>query len=208
LAFIPVSVTVDSIPNALRTLLAAIPYQIITAFGFYETYKMFSRKNFIRWTVVAASIVVLAISFRGYLNNYYNIYPYLYSRDWQYGYKQVVSYIKEHYDNYDLIVFSRTYGEPHMFTLFFLNWDPASYQNNSNLDRFEANSWIWVLKFGKFYFPDLGDAGTRYQDIVKANPGKRILFIGKFGDFPEGVQKLLKVNFLNGNEAFEIVQSI
>lgn len=207
LAFIPVSATVDSIPNALRTLLAAIPYQIITAFGFWWTYELLGRKKILRWTVIAVSIVILAISFKGYLNNYYNIYPKLYSRDWQYGYKQVVAYIKDHYSNYDLIVFSRTYGEPHMFTLFFLNWDPAKYQNDPNLDRFEANRWIWVLKFDKFYFPDLGDTGTHYHDVVKANPGKKILFIGKSGDFPDNLPRLLTVDFLNGNRAFEIVES-
>ncbi len=206
LAFIPVSATVDSIPNALRTLLAAIPYQILTALGFCEAFSFFKRKKFLGWAVVAISLASFLVSFRGYLNNYYNIYPVLYSRDWQYGYKQVVSYIKVHYKDYDLIVFSRTYGEPHMFTLFFMNWDPANYQNNPNLDRFEANQWIWVLKFDKFYFPDLGDYGTRYQDIVNANPGKRILFIGKQGDFPDALPKLLTVDFLNGNRAFEIVE--
>ncbi len=206
LAFIPVSATVDSIPNALRTLLAAIPYQIFTALGIYKTFKLLSRKNIIRWVVMTASVIALAFSFKGYLNNYYNIYPVLYSRDWQYGYKQAVGYIKEHYNNYDLIVFSRTYGEPHMFTLFFLNWDPAKYQNDPNLDRFEANQWIWVLKFDKFYFPDLGDTGTHYQDIVNANPGKKMLFIGKSGDFPDNLPRLLTVDFLNGNRAFDIVE--
>jgi hypothetical protein len=206
LVFIPVSVTVDSIPNALRTVLAVIPYQIITALGFYETFKILKRKSILRWVVVGVSAIILGISFKGYLNNYYNIYPTLYSRDWQYGYKQVVNYIKEHYGEYDLIVFSRTYGEPHMFTLFFLNWNPAKYQNDLNLDRFEANNWVWVLKFDKFYFPDLGDPGTRYQDIVNTNPEKKILFIGKLGDFPENLPRLLTVDFLNGAGAFEIVE--
>ncbi len=207
LAFIPVSVTVDSIPNALRTLLAVIPYEIITAVGFYESYRIFDRRKILGWIVVAIPTVILLTNFAGYLNNYYKVYPVLYSRDWQYGYKQVVSYVGEHYSEYDLIVFSRAYGEPHMFTLFFMNWNPASFQNDSRLDRFEAYKWIWVLKFDKFYFPDLGDAGTRYQDIVRENKGKKILFIGKPGDFTDSTPKLFTVNFLNGDRAFEIVES-
>ena len=208
LSFIPVSATVDSIPNALRTLLAAVPYQIVTGIGLYETYIFFDKKKIIRWSIITISVIALLISFEGYLNNFYNIYPKLYSRDWQYGYKQVIAYIGDHYKNYDLIVFSRTYGEPHMFTLFFLNWSPISYQNDPKLDRFEADRWIWVLKFDKFYFPDLGDPGTHFQDIVKANKGKKILFIGKQGDFPNDVPRLLIVRFLDGTEAFEVVQSI
>jgi len=206
LAFIPVSATVDSIPNALRTLLAVIPYQIITALGFWWTLQLFGRKQILRCTTIVISVVILAVSFRSYLNNYYNTYPVLYSRDWQYGYKQVASYIKDHYNEYDLIVFSRSYGEPHMFTLFFLNWDPAKYQNDPNMDRFEAFRWIWVLKFDKFYFPDLGDTGTKFADVKKENPGKKILFIGKIGDFPDNLLRLLTVDFLNGDRAFEIVK--
>ena len=208
IAFIPVSTTNDSIPNALRTLIAAPPYQILTAMGIYELYVRLKKKNVKgRNLLWAAATLILIANFLSYLNNYYNIYPKLYSRDWQYGNKQVISFIKNHYFEYDLIVFSRTYGEPHMFTLFYLNWDPAKYQNDPNLVRYESNDWVWVLRFDKFYFPDLGDMGTQYEDVVKANKGKKILLVGKPGDFPENTKKLLTVNFLNGNPAFEIVET-
>ena len=206
LAFIPVSVTVDSIPNALRTVLAVIPYEILCALGFVKTYELIGKKKLIRIFLVVITLFLLLTQMKSYLNNYYNVYPKLYSRDWQYGYKEVVSYIKDHYDDYDLIVFSRTYGEPHMFTLFFLNWNPAKYQNDKNLERYEAFDWVWVLRFDKFYFPDLGDPGTGFQDIVDANPGKKILLIGKQGDFPDELPRRLTVDFLNGNRAFEIVE--
>ncbi len=206
LAFIPVSITNDSIPHALRTLIAAPFYQLICAFGFYISYRRVKKWN--RGIQISISILLLTIiviSFVYYLNQYYNIYPKAYSRDWQYGYKQAVDYIGKHKDEYDLIIFTRHYGEPHMFTLFFLNYDPAKYQNDPNLVRFETYDWVRVLRFDKFYFPDLGDKGTQFVDIVKQNPGKKLLFIGKPGDFPNDKQKLLTVNFLNGEEAFEIV---
>ncbi len=207
LTFIPVAITVDSIPNALRTILAVIPYEILTALGFWEAYRLFRKDKLGRWALILTSVLLLLFQFGTYLNNYYNIYPKAYSRDWQYGYKEAVKYIGEHKSDYDLIVFSRTYGEPHMFTLFFLNWDPVGYQNDPMLNRYEANDWVWVLNFDKFYFPDLGDAGTRYQDIVSANPDKRILFIGKSGDFPDSLPRLLTIDFLNGDRAFDIVES-
>lgn len=208
LAFIPVSITVDSISNALRTVLATIPYQILTAFGFWEIYRLVGRRKLVKVSLVVITTILLLVQIRSYLNNYYNIYPKAYSRDWQYGYKEAVSYIRGHYNDYDLIVFSRTYGEPHMFTLFYLNWDPGKYQTDPNLDRFEANNWIWVLKFDKFYFPDLGDAGTHYQDIINANPGKKLLFIGKPRDFPDTVPVLEKINFLDGSGDFQIVEKL
>lgn len=207
ITFIPVSATGDSIPNALRTIIAAPAYQLITALGAYEIWVSLSGKKVVRMGFLITVLLILAINFSTYLKNYYQNYPYLYSYDWQYGYKQVVGYIKDHYSQYDLIVFSRHYGEPHMFTLFFLGWDPAKFQNDPNLIRFETYDWVRVLKFDKFYFPDLGDAGTTFLDISKIYSGKKVLFIGKGGDFPNRVSKLLEVDFLNGDRAFEIVET-
>lgn len=207
LVFIPVSITVDSIPNALRTVLAVIPYEILTAYGFWEIYKNVERKKAWKILLIGATSIALLVQMKSYLINYFNLYPKLYSRDWQYGYKEVVGFIGQKYDEYDLIVFSRHYGEPHMFTLFYLNWDPAKFQNDKNLERFETYDWVRVLRFDKFYFPDLGDEGTTFEDVKKEYGGKRMLFIGKPGDFPESYPKLFTVDFLNGGRAFEVVEA-
>lgn len=207
LAIVPVSVTNDSIPHALRTAIAIPFYQIITAFGGCHVYLWIKKKN-LRWRIPAfmITITIVVISVLLYLQNYFFVYPRLYSKDWQYGYKQVVEYIGQHKDEYDEIVFSRHYGEPHMFTLFYLGYDPSKYQNDPNLVRFETYDWVWVLRFGKYYFPDLGDKGTTFQDIIAQNPHKKMLFIGKAGDFPNEWLRLQTINFLNGDIAFEIVE--
>ncbi len=203
LAFVPVSMTNDSIPNALRTLIAVPVYQIFTAVGVYEFIKL---KKYTK-IILIVSIILFAINFYIFLTNLYSLYPIRYSKDWQYGNKQVVEYVKNNQDEYDLIVFTRTYGEPHIFTLFNLKYDPAKFQNSSNLERFQTFNWVRVLRFDKYYFPDLGDVGTKYDDIVKANPDKKILFIGKKGDFPEYKMVLKRIDFLNGEEAFEMVEN-
>lgn len=206
LAFVPVATTRDSIPHALRTVIAAPAYQILTAYGFVLTLSLVKTKR----TKTAFSAIILLVLITGfirYLDNYYNQYPESYSRDWQYGYKEVVLYIREHYSEYDKIVFSRHYGEPHIFTLFYLKYPPTDFQNDPKLNRFETFDWVRVLSFDKFYFPDLGDTGTKYEDIVQESPDKKILFIGKPGDF---LQKeiLYSVDFLNGEKAFEVVEYI
>ncbi len=206
LAYVPVSMTNDSIPNALRTLISVPTYQILTAYGMFYFFSILKNRR-VKILAVLLSILMFVINFGIYLNNYFVKYPVNYSRDWQYGYKEVVDYIKENQDKYDLIVFSRHYGEPHIFTLFYLNYDPQKFQNSSNLERFETYDWVRVLRFDKYYFPDLGDEGTKYNDIVKENPDKKILFIGKSGDFPENVKILERINFLNNEPAFEIVEN-
>lgn len=206
LAFVPVSMTNDSIPNALRTLIAVPVYQIFTAIGFFEVWQMVKSKK--QKTVLSLVVIALFVTnFYIFLTNLYTLYPIRYSKDWQYGNKQVVEYIKNNQDKYDLVVFTRSYGEPHIFTLFNLKYDPAKFQQSSNLERFETFNWVRVLRFDKYYFPDLGDLGTKYEDIIKVNPGKRILFIGKPSDFPERVKILERINFLDGTEAFEVVEN-
>jgi len=207
LAFIPVAITGDSIPHALRTLIAAPFYQLISAFGFIIFLKWIKKSSKgVQTVIISLLIISIGFTLKYYLDQYYSIYPNLYSRDWQYGYKQAVDYIAKHKDEYDEIIFTRHYGEPHMFTLFYLNYDPAKYQNNPNLDRFETYDWVRVLHFDKFYFPDLGDKGTQYQDIVKQNPNKKMLFIGRSGDFPKEIKRLSSIKFLNGEDAFDIVE--
>ncbi len=207
LAFIPVSVTQDSIPHALRTLLVVPFYQLMSGYGFVVSLKWFKRFSILsRSFFVLILISSIVVSIAWYLYNYYYIYPVSYSRDWQYGYKQAVDYVKNHENEYDMVVFTRHYGEPHMFTLFYLNYDPAKYQNDSNLVRFETFDWVRVLKFDKFYFPDLGDEGTRFKDIIKNNPEKKLLFIGRNNDFPLNLPRLYSINFLNGERAFDVVE--
>lgn len=207
LGIIPVSVTNDSTPHALRTLIVAPGYQIITAYGLYIFFVWLLRKNrFFFFGSVIIGILILLASLGYYLYLYFYQYSEKYSRDWQYGYKQAVDYINQNKDKYDLVVFSRHFGEPHMFTLFFSKYDPYKFQNNPELNRFETYDWIRVLNFDKFYFPDLADKGTTYEDIIKKYPDKKILFIGKYGDFP-GKEKLKTINFLNGDIAFEIVEN-
>lgn len=207
MAFIPVAATQDSIPHALRTLIAAPVYQLISAFGFLIFSGWIKKySQIIKLVGFLTLTVIVIISIRIYLDNYYLVYPGLYSRDWQYGYKQAVEYIKNHQHEYGLIVFTRHYGEPHMFTLFYLNYDPKKFQNDPSLIRYETNDWVWVLRFDKYYFPDLGDKGTQFTDIVRENPGKKILFIGRSGDFPKDIPRLYTINFLNDENAFDIVE--
>lgn len=204
LAFIPVATTGDSIPNALRTVIAMVPYQIISAIGLVKITELLKGEK-IRIVFLIVLKIVIILSILKFTNILFNLYPKLYSKDWQYGNREVVSFIKENYDKYDLIVYTRHYGEPHMFTLFYLGWDPSFFQSDQKLVRFETFDWIRVLNFDKFYFPDLGDKGTGYTDIIDQNPDKKILFIGKPGDFPQEVKQLKTIKFLDQAEAFEIV---
>src|SRR3989344_5741817 len=214
LAYIPVAITNDSIPHALRTVIVLPTYQIISGLGFVEIFKWIQKMGkqaLITGSVMLALVVVISMSL--YIHNYYILYPVAYSRDWQYGYKQVVGYINRHQNEYDAVVFTRHYGEPHIFTILFGQYDPAMFQHDPSLIRFETHDWVRVWHFAKYYFPDLGDPGTTYADILASGgvgldipKDKKILFVGKPGDFPTSAPVLETVNFLNGNPAFVITE--
>ncbi len=209
-AYIPVSTTVDSIPHALRTLIAAPAYQIILAFGAYELFVLFKNKK-LRLLSITAIAVLALFNFKTYLEQNFVEYSKSYSQAWQYGYKEVVSYVKENQEQYDVIVFSRYYGEPHMFYLFFSGYDPAKFQNDPKLDRFETGevyNWVRVLKFDKFYFPDLSEDPTPFSKVSEELKDKRVLYIGRENDFPKELPRLKKIYFLDGKSAFDIIEKI
>ena len=203
LAPVPGSFTREA-PHAPRAMFTLGVWQLLAASGMYYLYSIF--KDYKRYFVILL-FVLLSVSFVNYFKYYLYEYPKISSQYWQYGYKQAIEYIDKNYYNYDLIVLTRTYGEPQIFTLFYLKYDPHKYQTDQNLIRVKNGDWIQVLKFDKFYFPDLADTGTSYKNIVKQNPGKRILFIGKPGDFPADRKVLSTIHYLNGETAFEVTDN-
>lgn len=205
LTFVPVALTMDSIPNALRTVISAPLYQIFTAVGFWAGLSMLKSK-FLKGSLIALSLIFLGWGFTIFLRQLFVVYPVKYSREWQYGYKQIVNYMVSVQDNYDLVVFTRFYGEPSMFTLFFSKYDPLKYQNNPNLVRYELNDWVWVTNFDKYYFPNMADEGTYFPQLVKRFKGKKVLFIGRPQDFPEGTKIIYSVDFKNGEPDFLVTE--
>jgi len=96
--------------------------------------------------------VLLVVFGAGYYRAYFGPYARDYAWAWQDGYKEMVEYVKEHYGEYDKIVVTKKYGEPHEFFLFYWPWDPTAYREDPNLVRFFQSNWYWVDRFDKFYF--------------------------------------------------------
>ena len=134
-----------------------------------------------------------------------------YSWSWQYGYKQVVEYVKSNYTRYDKIIVTKKYGEPHEFFLFYWPWEPEEYRNDANLNRFYQSNWYWVDSFDKFYFVnDWQIVGDDPEVFVLESGGEvdcreiNCLLITSPGSVPTGWSKVKTINFLNGEPAFEI----
>jgi len=199
---IATSTTINSNPHGLRTFCSLPAWQIIIALGFFAAYQVLRKSSPVcrRLAITVFSLLFL-VNFVFYWNQYYVVYPREYANDWQYGYKQAVKFVWENKDQYDKIFFTRDYGEPYIFFLFYSQYPPAEYQT-ANKERVERYNWVWVDKIENFYFPDFTDLGDSVLDIAEREKGN-LLFVGSPGDIPKEWM-IEKVYFPNNKTAFEI----
>lgn len=195
LAIIPAAVTREN-PHVLRTILVLPVPQIITAVGLWQATKL------VKFAIGAVYFLVLAFFLVHFLVGYFGPYRREFSWAWQYGYKEVAAYVAKNYQNYSQIIFSKRYGEPHEFLLFYLKWEPEKFQNDQNLVRYFRSDWYWVDRFDKFLFVnDWEIKKIANCELLIAN----CLLITSPGNYPKGWRKIETIDFLDGKPAFEIL---
>ena len=203
LALIPAAATRDN-PHLLRTILVLPVPQILIALGFFQIVDWFKKKKFI-FIFTFVYLLVLFLSTFTFAKAYFTDYRQEYSWSWQYGYKEVVEFIKESYDDYDKFFITRKYGEPHEFPLFYLKWDPQKYLTDPSLVRYPQSDWYWVDGFDKFVF--LNDWEIKEKiEIMEKEKGEAYLLIASPGNYPENLEKIKTIYFLNDEPAFEILK--
>lgn len=199
IAPIPASLTREA-PHALRSIFMLGSIQIITAFGLIQIFKLTEKRKFLLNSILV--LVVIAVLFNAsiYLKTYFYDYSTEYSQAWQYGYKQAIEQVNKNYDKYPKIYFTKYYGEPHIFYLFFSRYDPYKYRTNPTLVRYEKSNWRWVDRLDKIYF--IND----WELVNKLKNEKNALVIAAPGNVPEGAKLIDTIYFLDGSKAFEIVE--
>lgn len=199
-------------PHALRTITMLPVPMILSSIGLLAFISCLKGKKIFYYLLMSSYTIIIAIQFYIYSDIYFKYYPKQFSYAWQYGYKEAVQYIKENYNNYDKIVMTKKYGEPHEFVLFYWSWDPAKYQNDQSLNRFFQTNWYWVDSFDKFFFVNDWEIQDRDREfeleskkIVDCKPESfSCLLVTSPGNVSDGWKKLKTINFLDGRPAFEI----
>lgn len=214
LAPVASSVTREA-PHVLRSIVMLPIPMIISALGIvYCTQKIRNQSNSLLFS--AALILVFSLCTVGYLAGYFGEYREKYSWSWQYGYKQVVDYAKQHYDEYDKIIVTKKYGEPHEFFLYYLKYDPLKYNDDPNLIRFAQSEWFWVDRFDKYYFVNdwqINENGTGpYKFNLESGrevdcTNSRCLLIAADENVANKWRMLKQINFLNDEPAFMIYEN-
>ena len=143
LAPIPAALT-KATPHALRSLSLVIPFSIISAYGLFSLIKR-------KWLVYLCLLVLLFEFFRFQYIYHFN-YPKLHQFHWQYGYQQLIEYLKPIEPDYQNVYFSRTLGRPSIYYWFYNKTDPSLVQAAGSMSLKDQGEFL-EFKNVKFELP-------------------------------------------------------
>lgn len=196
LGFIPPALTKDPY-HVLRSILTLPSWQLLAAIGVSQFRTLHKR-------VFGTLLLVLTCEIAIFLIAYFAWYPKAFARDWQVGYKEVVSYLVEHQGQYDRVIFTKAYGEPQVFVAFYSKMDPHIIQGAADkLLDYERLGYPWEdqmpeYSIGKYTYKDMEWDGGKL--------GSRTLYVGKGDDFWSDTPILYSVDFPDGSPAFRVVE--
>lgn len=183
------------LPHAIRSIVFLPTFQIFTALGVLQFFQWLQRKkNLFRFLVLSPILLLVLINTLYYLHLYFAHTNTEFSKYWQYGYKQAVEYAQAHKDQYKKIVVSTKLEQPHMFFLYYLRYDPATYLKEGGTSS--GGFAEYRNKFDIYEFREI-DWGNEKRD-------GSTLFIGT----PQEISgdMLETIYYLDGTEAIRIAK--
>ena len=181
--------TARETPHALRIETTLPTFQIFVAYGFSQfLFYIRSYKKFFKPVIIVLGLFFFA-NFFYFFRNYTVHYPYIFSGEWQYGYKESINYVKSVQNNYNKIYVTNDLGRPYIYYLFYTKTDPRFFRKESIVKR-DAFGFVAVEKFGKYYF---------LNNIDKAeNKNGETLFVRTPKNVPSEANILENFYLLNG----------
>lgn len=183
-------------PHALRSLNMLPMPQIVVALGIWYC----GLRIIGKWKILYIGVltILLVSSFVRYVSQY--IYTTkVVSNDWADGYKQLTQYVFQKENNYDKIIISGHYWQPHIYFLVYKQYDPALYQQQGAKEGFD-----------KYLFGGTGwDQGTELDEIDLANFAQTENILVALAQLEYNIQKnnirVLKKIYNHNNELVFIV---
>lgn len=184
-------------PHAIRSILILPLPQIATALGILFAYQYFAQTNFLRkiLTPTFSKLTFTAIislgfffNFAYYLIQYHIHQPLEKAFYWQYGYKELVSYFKDIYPQYEKAVVTTSFDQPYIFFLFYEKYGLENGVNPGDFNRYYKNITFQPV------------------DYLKLRQNHDIVIVGAYDEIPPGEPiELNKIYFPDGEVAFRII---
>lgn len=140
--------------SIIRSYFLIFPIVLLVGYGAFHLFDSLPHKKYI----LRISIVILGGAYLFFTGLNWDIYFLHYPkraavvRAWQCGYKELVRYVQDNYSQYDQFVITRKHGQPYIYFLYFMNYDPARYQSQAKLTGPDGYGFGQVEKFDKFIF--------------------------------------------------------
>lgn len=177
--------TARETPHALRIETVLPVPQILVAYGVFQALEVIAKlhimhKRYVMGGIIGTSLLFLVLNVSYYLHDYYTHYPKSYSGEWQYGYKDALSYTEAMRPAYDKIVFTTDLGRPYAYYLFYSQTHPQDFQRNATIKR-DSFGFVSVDRVGKYYFqrdfPSENSSGMKvlYINSPKKVPGNAVV---------------------------------
>lgn len=202
LGLLPAIITKDSFQVIRAVTILPIP-MIFIVLGIKKAEELFSGREKFKKLFIVLFVGGSLILLLNYWQIFWTTYRQNYSWAWQYGYKEAVAYVKDKYQNYDEIYFTKRYGEPHEFVLFYWPWNPKQYLLDKKLEWEYRSDWYWVNSFDKFIF--VNDWEMKINNKCQMVNDK-CLMVTSPGNYPEGWKLLKTINFLDDKPAFDLLE--
>jgi len=184
--------TARETPHALRIEATLPTFQIFTAIGistFLYWIKNLEIKKYFKFSIVFVIFSVLFLNFLYFYHDYIKHYPKVFSREWQYGYKESINYVLKNYKNYDEIRVMTALGRPYIYYLFYTKYNPDRFRQTAIVHR-DANGFVDVLSYDKFRFMEKMNTANKNRS--------KILYISTSDNIPKKSIKLKNFYILNG----------
>ncbi|HOX96106.1 MAG TPA: glycosyltransferase family 39 protein [Candidatus Woesebacteria bacterium] len=203
------SLTIDP-PQALR------PNPMIPALIIFASLGVARLLKIIPEKIKTLSLILITLwilmSLGQYLIQYQGSYAKKYSSSWQYGYRQVISFIVDHQSEYDRVFITKRYGEPHIFYTFYTRMSPNMLQPGPDNIRFEQSDWFWTDKIDNVYFVNDWQIPSTPISTLTLESGstisaQRSLLVTSPDHLPVNAHVIETINFLDDTPAF-IITSI
>lgn len=204
IAPVPAALTKDPF-HTYRAILFWIPLSLIIALGFKYLLDLLKKYEL---KILLTTLILLLFSLASFFYNLFKITPVFYSREWDYGYSEIVNFVKEQPENLRIVVDDLN-TQPYIFFLFYRAISLEEYQKVAFIgsDYYQNSDRLRPEKVGRFEF--------RKVDWPTERGDKNTLFIFPYGRlYPSefsGDPKLILAKIIyapNGEPAFYLVQNI
>lgn len=175
------------IENSLPAWLTFIAYGIVSIQSGIKRSKV---KALVLSLIALGYVANAFYFFHGYATHYAREY----SGEWQYGYKEAVSYVESVKDRYDNVVMTDRLGRPYMYVLFYSRFNPAYYQKIYKNESTDAAGFYHNDGFGQYSFVVESPADFKGNTLYVLRPNR----------VPENARVLKTVRLLNGEPTLVI----